>query len=295
MTRSDTYQLITDQFVEALEQGVVPWQKPWNVDTDLPRSLATRRPYRGINIFILMVAALARGYESPYWVTYKQAKKLGGQVRGGERGTQIVLWRRIDVEDKDRPGETKRIMLLKHFTVFNVEQCDGVKAPVTVTEEREFTPSERADAIVASYVERGPSLGHGGGRAFYRPSEDHVQMPRPETFDGDDAYYHTLFHELGHSTGHESRLARTFDRFGSGPYSREELVAEMTACFLASDAGTDMCFENSAAYIGHWIESIKDDPKAVVTAAGAAQRAADLILDRDAAVEGAPVEEPVAA
>ena len=273
------YDIITDRIIAALEQGTVPWRQPWNAETSTPRSFASKRPYRGINVFMLTLTAQAAGYTSPYWATFNQVKKLGGSIRKGEKGTPVVLWKFIE---KTEDGEKKTIPFLRYFTVFNVEQADGIDVP-TIEAQREHEPLDAAEDIIESYLASdGPTLSLGGGSAHYEPLRDHVQMPRPEDFDSAERYYATLFHELGHSTGHEKRLARPFGRFGSGPYSREELVAEMTACFLLSEARIEVELDQSAAYIGSWLKALQDDRKLVVTAATAAQKAADLILGREA-------------
>jgi len=279
------YQVITDRIIGLLEQGTVPWQKPWTTSEGdaFPRNLVSRKPYRGVNTFLLH----AMSYGSPYWLTFKQAQALGGNVRKGEKAAPVVFWRWLDTDEKDATGKAKRVPMLRYYSVFNVAQCDGIAAPVTEHNGRTHNPIDEAERIVAGMPKR-PAIQLGGNRACYSPAFDRVSMPEPETFASGQAYYSVLFHELTHSTGHESRLARKgiagtdgeWSAFGSTPYAREELVAEMGAAFLAGHAGiVERTLDNSAAYIAGWLERLKDDNKLVVMAAAQAQKAADYILD----------------
>jgi antirestriction protein ArdC len=276
--KADAYGKITDKIIAALEQGVVPWNKPWrSVNGNGPTSLQTGREYRGINVWLLSIEAQMRGYTSPYWVTFKQAKERGGTVRKGEKSTEVVLWKpfkkTIEVDGKD---EEKSFLMMRTFNVFNVDQCDGIEVPKSEPlPERD--PIEACEQIVLGYY--GPTIKHGGNRAYYSPALDYIQMPQRNQFTSSEAYYGTLFHELAHSTGHEDRLNRTFGgSFGTETYSKEELVAEMAASFLRGEAGIDLDIEQSASYISSWLSKLKDDRKMVVQAAAAAQKASDLIL-----------------
>ena len=280
--KADSYNVVTDRIIEALEAGIIPWRKPWkSVAGEGPMSLSTGRPYRGINVWILSVTAQLRGYSSPYWTTFKQAKERGGSVRKGEKGTQVVLWKPFTKEtEKDGQKREERFLMLRHFTVFNLDQCDGVEAPKSEPlPERD--PIERAEEIVVGFMP-GPSIGHGGNSAHYSPALDHVQMPKRGQFTTSEHYYGTLFHELAHSTGHESRLKRDTlldpRPFGSEDYSKEELVAEMAAAFLCGEAGIEPNIEHHAGYIASWLAALKDDRKLLVSAAAKAQKASDLIL-----------------
>lgn len=280
------YQKVTDKLVELLEQGVAPWRKPWRAgqyEARIATNLRTGKAYRGVNAIML---GCCSPYASPYWVTYKQAQSLGGNVRKGEKGTPVVFWKWIEKEDKET-GEKKRIPFLRYTTAFNAEQCEGLetrleKKQIDKGQEDEFSPIERCEEITEGY-ENGPDLRHGGSRAFYRPSTDEVALPEPETFDNAEHYYATLFHEFAHSTGHESRLDRKgiseAHAFGSEDYSKEELVAEMAAAMLCGVAGIEAeTQETSAAYLAAWIKRLKADPKLAVHAGAAAQKAADRIL-----------------
>ena len=282
--KADAYNVVTDKIIEALESGHVPWHKPWrSVRGEMPTSLQTGREYRGINVWILSVEAQLRGYSSPYWVTFKQAKERGGSVRKGEKGTQVVLWKPIRKSGENEAGETedRSFLMLRHFTVFNIEQCDGIEIAADTEPLPERDPIGACEAIVTGYVP-GPTIQHGGNSAHYSPALDYVQMPQIGQFDTAEHYYGTLFHELAHSTGHESRLNRdTLSKpnvFGSEDYSKEELVAEMAAAFLCGEAGIDVNVQHRAGYIQNWLRALKDDRKLLVSAAAKAQKASDLVL-----------------
>ena len=281
--KQDAYEAITARVIAALEEGTIPWEKPWiSVRGEFPTSLQTGKPYRGVNVWMLSLTAQLAGYSSPYWVTYKQAKERGGSVRKGEKGTQVVLFKPISKEIEGENGETeeKTWWLLRSFTVFNLDQTDGIEMP---QEEPlpERDPIHDCEAIVTGYLQ-GPDIRHGGNSAHYSPSLDYVQMPKSGQFDSSESYYGTLFHELAHSTGHKDRLNRdTLTSplpFGSEDYSKEELIAEMSAAMLSGVAGIEVPVERHAGYIQHWLKVLKDDKKLVVQAAAKAQKASDLIL-----------------
>jgi antirestriction protein ArdC len=297
--RADTYAEVQATVLAALESGTAPWHKPWNAG-QLPVSLSTHKPYRGINPFLLELTASARGYASPWWGTYDKITELGGQVRKGETkangkgATMITFMKRLMVDDRDRPGKQRPVFMLRAYRVFNSEQADWPEGKAPTWETPEPNTGERlhdAEMIVKGYQARGgPDISYGGNRAFYVPSADRIACPRFEDHDGPGEFYSTLFHECGHSTGHASRLNRpgiaALDHFGTDRYGKEELVAEMTAAMLSGICGVSSTVSNSAAYLRSWMTTIKGDPKLVVQAAGLAQRAADLIqgisyADRD--------------
>lgn len=280
--RVDAYQLVTDRIIDALEHGVVPWKKPWRADLDAPRSLSSRKPYRGVNVFLLLWTAAAKGYASPWWGTYRQITDRGGQVRKGEHGSVVVFWRVFEVEDAAAKGGKRKIPMLRYFTVFNADQCDELDVP-KLAPEADFVPLKKAEAALKRYLaDGGPTFKHGGSRAFYNPPADSLATPKPGLFDSREAYYSTLWHEVTHSTGHASRLNRDGItdpvKFGTEKYGKEELIAEMGAAFLCGETGIPPLVDESAAYIQHWLTTIKGDPKLVVQAAGAAQKAANLVL-----------------
>lgn len=274
------YQIVTDRVIALLERGVVPWRRPWAGADVQPQNLVSRRPYRGVNPFLLACT----GFASPYWVTFKQAKTLGGSVRRGQKSTPVIFWKRwrterIDSETGDR--ESVEIPILRYYNVFNAEQCDGIDVP-ELPKVHDFQPIERCESIVPGMANP-PQIEHREARAYYRPTSDTINMPRAELFIGPEAYYGTLYHELSHSTGHSSRLNRqgiaSLAAFGSADYSREELIAEMGAAFLCGHCGIEsVTLDNSASYIAGWLRRLREDHRLVVSAAAAAQRAADYIL-----------------
>jgi antirestriction protein ArdC len=290
MTSNAVFDVINDRILAKLDEGVVPWRKPWNGPASAPRSV-DGRTYSGINAFFL--ACL--GYADPRFLTFKKALELGGRVRRGEKGYPVVFWKQLSVTQTDEEtGEerTKRIPMLRYFTVFNVAQCDGINVPALPPVAVGANPIEAAEAIVAN-MPNPPAIGwDGGNRAYYSPAMDAVSLPERTQFTSDHGYYETAFHELGHSTGHPSRLNREgierFDHFGSERYAREELVAEFTAAFLMGEAGIEaQAIDNLAAYIASWKQRITEDPRCLVVAAGKAQKAADYILGRFVAEEAA--------
>lgn len=274
--KASVHDIVTQRIMDKLNEGVIPWLKPWNARTSSPRNLITGKQYRGINVFVLGMQA----YQSPYWLTFKQASDRGGKVKKGEKGTPVVFWNFVDVEDK-ATGDVKKTPFLRYYTVFNVAQTEGIEAP-TDAPVIEFNPIVEAARIVEGYKDA-PEIKHGFTKACYVPSLDEIRMPSPEAFVSPGHYYSVLFHEMGHSTGHEKRLSRRHSTesrvFGDEKYSREELIAEMTAAFLGAHAGIEYeILDNSAAYIQSWLKALKNDSKMVVIAAGQAQKAADHIL-----------------
>jgi len=281
------YQVITDRLVAMLEAGTVPWRKPWAGAAGFPKNLISKKEYSGINFWMLHSA----DYGSPYWLTFKQAQELGGTVRKGEKGTPVIFTKTLPAKVVDVPtdnGGTEKMLdskklggrMLKYYTAFNVEQCDGLTLP-DEGPRHQHDPITSAEAILDGY--QGPTIAHGGGRACYSPALDLVKMPEPDRFPHREEYYSVLFHELAHSTGHKSRLARITEtaNFGSQDYGKEELVAEMASAYLCAQAGIEQAtLENSAAYLKGWIDAIKGDTKLAISAASAATKAANLILNK---------------
>jgi antirestriction protein ArdC len=286
MSKDTVYEMVTERMITALEAGTVPWQKPWS-GGKRPLNLVNGKPYRGVNIFLLHLTALEAGYKSPYWLSFKQAKELGGSVRKGEHGTVIVFWQMVKAKKTDEEEAGKTVPMLRYYRVFNLEQCDGVRIPkgreIPETSTLDFDPITEAETIIAGY-KNPPKIVEDRPEAFFRPDGDLVNLPPRATFTDEGEFYSTAFHELTHSTGSEKRLNRHTSKdqfvFGSHDYGREELVAEMGSAFLCAEAGIESTFENSAAYLNGWLRTIKEDRRAVVVAAGAAQRAADYILNR---------------
>ena len=284
---TSVYDIVTEQILAQLEAGTVPWHRPWKA-SGVPVSMSTRKPYRGVNPFLLAMSADAGGWSSPWWGTYKHIEQLGGQVRRGERSTLVVFWktgtRDLTAEEK-AAGKSARWAVLRYFRVFNAEQADGLPArfhPAAEEEGRQFDPIAEAELIVKGWDD-GPEIVHQGDRACYSPGLDVVYLPAREAFESAHGYYSTAFHELTHSTGHPTRLARATlmeaHGFGDPSYSKEELVAEMGAAMLSGVAGIDqLTVPQSAAYLASWIKVLRGDSKLIVQAAGQAQKAADLIL-----------------
>jgi antirestriction protein ArdC len=271
------YDMVNDMIIERLEKGIIPWRKPWVAGADMPMNFISKKPYRGVNVFMLGI----QGYTSPYWVTFKQAKSKGGQVKKGEKSTPIIFWKWMRFEDKET-GEMKQVPFLRFYRVFNTEQCDGLKVP-TVDLPDNFSPIDEAQAIVDG-MPNAPETTHKEAKAYYAPTEDRVNMPPTENFKNPESYYCTRFHEMAHATGHKSRLNRDevtkrTVRFGDSDYSLEELVAEMTSAMLCQKAGIGSeVIDNQAAYIQGWLKKLKNDRKLLVKAGGRAQKAFDYIL-----------------
>jgi antirestriction protein ArdC len=277
------YEVITRRIVEQLESGVAPWRKPWKArgNSGLPRNLVSGREYRGINVWIL----LSSGYAAPHWLTFRQARELDGHVRKGEVGFPVVYWKfgKRELLDGDEIVE-KPSVLCRYYTVFNIEQCEGLRMQPAdpVEDQSQLQPIEACEQLVSSWMQK-PMIGHGGDYASYNKVLDCVQMPERLCFSSAEEYYSTLFHELTHSTGHPKRMNRStltdFERFGDHNYSREELVAEMGAAFLAGYCGIEnRTITNSTAYLANWLQALKNDSRMVLVAAGQAQKAADMIL-----------------
>lgn len=318
-TKRDLFAEIADRMIASLENGVAPWRATW-VRAGMPRNAMSGKAYRGINIVILSLTSMARSYSDPRWLTFKQAneaaastlRKRGikveknargtwvladgenkgrscGGVRAGQNkdngsgGTEIVFWKynQKTVTNDAGEEETRSWAMARGYTVFNVEQCDDLVLehigpnPMMI---REHAPIETCEKIAKSWT---VPLSHGGDVACYFPSSDRIQMPCPESFESSESYYATLFHEMGHSTGHPSRLGRDLTCLKSAhTYAQEELVAEMTSCFLAAHCGIFLpsVSENSASYLAGWASKLREDTKVMIRAASAAQKAADMIL-----------------
>jgi antirestriction protein ArdC len=285
----DVYAIVTEKIINLLEQGVVPWRKPWT-STGLPRNLVSKKPYKGINYFLLS----ASKYVSPFWLTYRQATGLGGHVRKGEESTVVVFWKveglkqgseNLDVEENDE--KNRRRFLLKHYRVFNLEQCElpqAVLDKLPKIETHEHDRIEAAERIIAG-MPNPPEIVRGGSKAFYSSITDRITLPPRELFISAEEQMATTYRELSHAAGHPRRLNRKSITeaapFGSPTYSFEEMIAETSAAYLCAEAGiSPVVLENQAAYIAGWLKKLRDDRKLVVHAAAQAQKAADFILNR---------------
>jgi antirestriction protein ArdC len=277
---STAYEIVTASIIKQLESGVAPWRKPWRTET--PANLVSKKEYRGINIFLLA----SQGYGSRYWLTYLQAQALGGIVKKSQHGSKVVFWRISEYRrEETEETENHKSILLRYYTVFNLEQCEGIKSPEP---SPTISPIEQCESIVKSMLNP-PGLTQ-DARACYWPSTDTVGIPVRSAFHSAEEYYSALFHEITHSTGHPTRVGREgimgHNPFGSEDYSKEELIAEMGAAMLCGVAGIESrTLGNSAAYLQTWINKLKSDSRLIVSAASQAQKAADYILGK-ATAEG---------
>lgn len=291
--RTDIAQVITDAIIAELEAGTLPWVKPWSASTAKPRPLVTlpRRHtgahYRGVNILILWDAAQRAGYRSPYWMTFKQAVAYKAGVRKGEKGTAIVYVDRIVKAEEGPAGEDRErvIPFLKTYVVFNAEQIEGLPAafypaaPVPQPDVPAGAPIVVPEAA-SRYFDNVPAdVSHGGDRAFFAPQLDAIRLPPVEAFRSAEAYVGTRAHETVHWSGHKSRLARDLSgRFGSDAYAMEELIAELGAAFVSASIGLAPAIrEDHAPYIAGWLKTLKNDKRAILTAAARASDALDYL------------------
>ena len=284
--KQDIYSRVTARILAELEKGVRPWIKPWSVEHAASRITRPLRhngiPYRGVNVLLLWGESLEKGYAAPLWMTYKQSQELGAQVRKGEHGSLVVFADRFTKTDTNDQGEAieHAIPFMKGYTVFNVEQIEGLPAHFYAQPVDPLPLSERIEHADSFVTATGAAIHHGGNQAFYAPSRDMIQLPPFEAFKDKDSYYSTVLHELTHWTRHDTRLARDFgrQRFGNEGYAREELVAELGSAFLCADLGiTPDIRDDHAAYLGHWLKILQNDKRAIFSAAAHAQRAADFI------------------
>lgn len=283
MTTDDLYQSVTDKLVTLIEAGTLPWRRDWSQQSGgsgLPMNPFTGRYYAGINVVLLWAEAQEKGYADNRWATFRQVAAAGGHVRRGEKGTRIVFYRTLDVEDEEAEDGVRRVPVAKSFTVFNTAaQCEGLPA----AEPPSAPPAgpeldERLEAFVANV---GADIRFNAGRAFYSPGGDYIGMPRRELFQTTAGFYATLLHELCHLSGHPKRLDRLklCERFGSESYAAEELVAELGSSFLCAEFAIPSDLPNHASYLASWLKILKDDKRAIFRAAAAASRAAQFLKD----------------
>ena len=284
--RVDLYTRITSQIVEQLEKGVRPWMKPWNAEHAAGRVSRPLRhngePYRGVNILTLWMTAEAKGHLSPFWLTFAQCKELGGFVKKGEHGTPVVYANTFKKKDINEAGDEieQEIPFLKEYTVFCADQCEGLPTPFYQLAERPTEKIERIEQAERFFAHTKADIRTGGNQAYYAVGADYVQMPPFETFRDAESHAATLAHELTHWTRHPSRLNREFGRkrFGDEGYAVEELVAELGSAFLCADlAITPEVREDHAAYLQNWLTVLKNDRRAIFTAASHATKAVDFL------------------
>jgi antirestriction protein ArdC len=282
----DVYSRVTNKIVADLERGNMTWLQPWQAGHQAgPVSRPLRaggKAYRGVNVLMLWAASMEKGYSCPLWLTYKQAAELGGQVRKGEHGSLVVYADKFTKEGTDDKGAAVEIEIpfMKGYTVFNAEQIDGLPGHFYATVPPLNTAIHRLDTVESFFASTKASIQHGGNRAFYSPDRDIVQMPELQSFRDGESYYATLAHEMTHWTRHESRLNRDLGRkrFADAGYAMEELVAEIGAAYLCADLGiTPETREDHAAYVQSWLTVLKDDKRAILTAASHSLKAADYL------------------
>jgi len=283
MSNINVYQIVTDKIIAGLKQGNIPWDKPWKGGGSA-KNFISKKPYTGINAFLLSIDLAENGYKQPYYLTFKQAKEKGGTVKEGSKSQLIVYWNWIIKNtgefDKDGKALTRKFPILKYYRVFNIEQVNGLKYDAIV-EDKPIDPIAECEKILENCTVK-PEIRNNELRAYYSPAKDYINVPKKEFFKTSEGFYCTLFHELVHSTGHASRLNRTgvaeFDTFGSHKYSQEELIAEIGSVFLCTISGIDKQVEdNSQAYINSWIKALENDPKMIIYASAKAQKAVDYI------------------
>ncbi|WP_375210707.1 ArdC family protein [Hyphococcus sp.] len=291
--KTDLYTEVTDKIVRELEAGRFPWAQPWRargslssndatIAAGLPKNAQTGRAYSGINILLLWGAAIENGFSGQTWLTFRQAKALGGSVMKGERGAMVVYADKFIPKDEQQRvekegGDANFVPFLKRYTVFNAAQCEGLPPELTAGAKPlpECDAIPRAENLIKA---TGADFRIGGDRAFYVPSQDFIRVPPQPAFFEQINYYRTCFHEIGHWTGHASRLGREFKgRYGSHGYAREELVAELASAFVCASLSITPTVRH-ADYLGAWLEVLKEDNRAIFNAASLASRAADFIL-----------------
>jgi antirestriction protein ArdC len=286
VTKADVYTRVTDRIIASLESGVRPWMKPWSAPRDDRSSILplrhTGEPYRGINVLLLWGDAMEKGFTRNVWMTFKQAESYGANVRKGEHGSLVVYADRATKTETNERGEEqeREFAFMKAYTVFNVEQIEGLGSRFAPAPQPKEGPTVDLIAQAEAFFEGTAAVfQHGGHRAFYAPGPDVIQLPQPRDFRDAESYAATKAHELIHWTGHQTRMAREFGkRFGDRAYAFEELVAEMGAAFLCADlAITPEVREDHAAYLAYWLGVLREDKRAIFSAAAHAQRAADFL------------------
>jgi antirestriction protein ArdC len=281
----DHYQELTDRIIAALEAGTRPWQKPWDPSKaggpSMPVNAATGRRYRGINTLILGMSSLTFASNDPRFCTYRQAAERGWQIRRGEKGTTVHFFKQLTVGDHDSPDSeedhTRRIPLLRSFTVFHASQIDGIPAFVAPTVEE--APWRRPEAVDIILRNSKAVIRIGGDRAFYSPSTDHISLPPESAFKSPQDWASVALHEMSHWAASPDRLNRDLSgRFGSEAYAREELVAVLSSLIIGTELNLPTDIPNHASYIQSWIKILKNDRREIFRAAAAAQKCADYCL-----------------
>lgn len=293
----DLYTDVTHRIITALEQGTPPWICPWQSGSAMPSNLATGKLYRGINVLILSVEAMSHNYTDSRWLTFRQANELGTRIRKGEHGTAIVFYRLREINEDTGDvtdavtAEKRSVPMLKSYTVFNASQLECIPDRFALRPHVAWQPVSEAVQIINK---TGAVICHGGNHAYYRPSDDSIQLPPIAAFNQAVDYYATALHELCHWTGHPSRLNRVLGRrHDIEAYAYEELVAEIGAAFLCAHSGLPGRLEH-ASYINSWLDALRRDKRLIFVAAGAAQKAADFVLGAANIVPSQAVESEAA-
>ena len=300
--KTDIYTRVTDKIIADLEKGQRTWLPRWQGKHAAgPVSRPLRQngtPYRGMNTLLLWAVSMEKGFISPIWMTYKQAQELGANVRKGEKGSLVVYANTLNKTETNEDGKDveQKIPFMRGYTVFNVEQVEGLPAHYYAQPVNPLPVEQRMEAADRFVKATGADIRYGGYSAFYAPDPDFIQMPHFETFTDKEAFYATILHECCHWTKHKTRLDRDFgkSKFGGENYAREELVAELGAAFLCADLGiTPEVREDHAAYFDSWWVVLKNDKRAIFIAAVQAQRAADYLSGLQQ-VKGEETEETAA-
>jgi len=273
-------EVITDAIIAQLEKGVIPWEKSW---INSCKNAVSRKDYRGINRLITSMTMVMKEFKCPYFATYNQIKDLGGHVKRGAHGIPIIFWKVIDVKSVSEELEIteKNIPMMRYFTVFNLDQCQGIDMSKFQMAENQNDPIETAEQVVNNWKDK-PENKRTGTQPCYLPQEDKIEIPDIAYFKSSESFYSTLFHEMIHSTGHTSRLNReevvklTF--FGTESYAIEELVAELGSSFICSHTGIERIIENAASYIQSWLKALKNDRRQIITASARAEKAMQYII-----------------
>ena len=280
--QNSIYQEVTDQIISEIEKGAMPWVKPWKSDSSVEKNIVSKREYNGINRLILGMMTHFKGYQSPFYGSFKQWQDLGGTVKKGEKGIKIVFYKPVvKTEQNANTGESESFAYscLKTYFVFNADQVEGIEFEKPTVSPRVYDPQPALDDRI---LKTGANIKHGGGSAFFSPTGDFIGMPNRDTFNDDSSYYATILHELTHWSGAKHRLDRDLSgKFGNSKYAFEELVAELGAAFLCQDYQIQGELRH-AGYIQNWLTCLKENNQAIFKAAALAQKAADYINSLDA-------------
>ena len=275
----DIYTMVTEKIIDGLNAGTIPWRRTWKGGA-APMNYKTKKPYKGVNRLLLSLTP----YEQPYFLTYKQALEVGGQIKKGAKSLPIVFWKWVYKDDNGKSCDpavaATKFAYGRYYRVFNIQDTEGIPFPVNGSNTQN-TPIQECENIWNNWTKK-PDINHGGNEAYYSPRQDVIQIPNFQDFDSAETYYSTLFHEAVHATGHSTRLNRdgvtNLAKFGDHSYSKEELVAEIGAAFLCYQTGIEQnVLQNQTAYIQHWLKKLQDDHKLIYSAAKQAEEAAKCI------------------